>query len=113
MIIHHVHQSKVFTDAIIEIIQHFLCKILILGLYCSKTGLYAGYCICANNYYFNTSSQQCSAQKLNGIYCSNSIECREDLGLYCSSTNMCECSSGYHWLSSSSCRLYIFSNFDC
>jgi hypothetical protein len=78
------------------------------GLYCSKSGAYAGYCICSDYYYFNSSLQQCSSKKSNGMPCSNSTECRTDLGLYCSANNTCDCSYGYYWSNSTSCRLYIY-----
>ena len=79
------------------------------GLYCSKSGTYAGYCACSDYYYFNSSLQQCTTQKLNGISCSNSNECRTDLGLFCSSYNTCDCSAGYYWSSIlTSCRTILF-----
>lgn len=77
------------------------------NLICATSGQYSGYCSCATNNYFDTSSSQCVSKKLNSVSCTNVTECRTDLGLVCENT--CKCPTGYIWSSTSSiCSLFSF-----
>jgi len=74
------------------------------NLICATSGQYSGYCSCATNNYFDTSSSRCVSKKLNLASCTNVTECRSDLGLVCDNT--CTCPTGYFWSSTASiCRL--------
>jgi hypothetical protein len=69
-------------------------------LHCAKTGSAAGYCICQKFYYYDTILLICRQQKLNGISCSSTSQCRTDLGLSCISGS-CQCTSSKMYWSSS------------
>ena len=78
------------------------------NLICAWNGLYAGLCSCTTKYYFDTSSNKCVSQKLTGLSCALSSDCRNDLGLLCSSSSTCSCSTGYFWSpATSSCGRYF------
>jgi hypothetical protein len=71
------------------------------NLQCATNGQNAGLCSCNTNFYFDTTSSSCVAQKFNTQLCLSSIECRNDLGLNCIS-GQCQCFSTFYWSSANS-----------
>lgn len=85
------------------------------SLVCSLTNqtLYA--CLCATNFYWSSSTSQCTAQLLNNIACTDTIQCRVDLGLYCDTTTTknCICNSTFYWSSLNKCDKKIQNGLSC
>ena len=68
------------------------------NLICSNKGAFAGRCICADNFYFDSTQQTCEAMKTASLQCKSSEECRQDLGLYCSvDYGLCFCKPRFYW----------------